>query len=89
MLSASTRLLLLGACLFCVGGIMVFLALEGGRTHFFGIGVAIICLSIIGLVVGGRLGRGEGSPLERRRQQRLWRSGPLGRRWLRDRKRLP
>jgi len=68
---------------------MVFLALEGGRSRLLGIGIGVVCLSVIGLGVGGRLRMAKRDPLERRREQRLWRSGPLGRRWLRGRKRLP
>ena len=89
MFSTSARLLLLGTCLFCVGAIMVYLGLEGGHHRFLGTGIGVICLSSISLAVGGRLRRGEKNPLERRREQRLWRSGPLGRIWLKNRNRLP
>lgn len=90
MISTPTRVLLLGASLLLLGAILVFLGAEGGRHRLLVTGAGIISLSAISLGVGSRLMRkGRRNPLEVRREQRLWRSGPLGRLWLRAGRRLP
>jgi len=89
MTSQSTRVLFLGTCLFVMGAILVFMGLGDGSRRLLSVGAGVVCLSALVLGVGGRLGRARKTPLEARREQRLWRSGPLGRLWLRARRKLP
>jgi hypothetical protein len=56
--------------------------MEGRSRVFLGAGIGTICIAAITLAVAGRLMARTPDPLERRYEQRLWRSGPLGRLWL-------
>ena len=89
MLSSKLRILFLSLTLFLLGGVLIFLAAERGNNRLLSMGIASLLLSAGGFSVGAWLGRGRGNPLERRREQRLWKSGPLGRRWLEGRRRIP
>jgi len=84
-----TRVLLLGGALFLLGTLLLFLWMEGGSSLLMGLGIGTITVSALTLAVAGRWMRRNRDPLETRREQRLWRSGPLGRWWLEKRKRLP
>jgi hypothetical protein len=68
---------------------MVYLGMARASGVLLGFGISGISLAAVILLVGARLSRKGPDRLELRRQQRLWRSGPLGRWWLERRKRLP
>jgi hypothetical protein len=89
MIPNSVGALLLGWCLFVVGATAIFLGMGGGSNLMMGLGISGISLAAVSLLLGSRLSRRGPDPLDARRQQRLWRSGPLGRWWLERRKRLP
>ncbi len=89
MLSSGSRILLLSLTLFLVGGILLFLAVERGSGRLMGMGIGAFLLSAFGFWLGARRSRKGRDPLERRREQRLWKSGPLGRKWLEGRRRIP
>lgn len=89
MASNSTRALILGGCLFLLAVLFFFLWMDGDWGPGLGAGLAALCLSIVSLMLGGRWRLRSRNPLDQRREQRLWRSGPLGRSWLRSRRRLP
>jgi hypothetical protein len=89
MLSSGARFLLLSLILFLVGAILIFLAVERGSSRLVGMGLGAFLLSVPGFWIGARKGRSGRNPLERRREQRLWKSGPLGRKWLEGRRRIP
>lgn len=89
MASNSTRALLLGGCLFLIAVVFFFLWIEGGWGPALGLGLGTLSLSVASLLLGARWKSGSRDPLDERREQRLWRSGPLGRQWLRIRRRLP
>jgi len=84
-----TRVLILGGALFLLGVVFLFLWMGGYSRPFLVLGVGTISLSAISLAVAGRWMRRSGDPLQARQEQRLWRSGPLGRWWLDKRNRLP
>ncbi len=89
MKASSTSILLLGGALFVVGAVCLLLWMEGHGLLFARLGAMGLALSLLLLTFGAWRQRRTGrDPLEVRREQRLWRSGPLGRRWLRIRKRL-
>ncbi len=83
------RVLLLGGALFLLGVAFLFLWMDGGPRVFLGVGVGAVSVSALSLAVAARWMRRGPDPLQARREQRLWRSGPLGRWWLEKRKRLP
>jgi hypothetical protein len=87
MAGTSVRALLLGGCLFLLAVIFLFLWMEGGLGPGLGLGLACLCLSVVSLSVGARGWLRGRNPLEARREERLWRSGPLGRQWLKIRRR--
>ena len=89
MISTSVRALLFGGCLFVVGATAIYLGMGRGSNLMLGLGISAISLAAASFLIGGRLSRRGPDRLEVRRQQRLWRSGPLGRWWLERRKRLP
>jgi hypothetical protein len=89
MLSLGSRILVLGLTLFLVGALLIFLSVERGSGRLMGLGLGAFLFSALGIWVGAAIRRREGNPLERRREQRLWKSGPLGRKWLEGRKRIP
>jgi len=89
MLSLGLRILVLSLPLFLVGGLLIFLSVERGSGLLMAWGLGVFLLSVLGLWIGGSIRRREGNPLERRREQRLWKSGPLGRKWLEGRRRIP
>lgn len=88
MISTASRLFLLGGVFFLLGVVLLFLGSENGSRVVLRTGVGLLLLSAAGLAAGCWASRKDKSPLERRREQRLWRSGPLGRRWLKSRNRL-
>jgi len=75
-------MLLAGGALFLVGAALLLLWMEGRSGVFLGIGLGSIFVAAVTLAVAGRLMAREPNDPEGRRQQRLWRSGPLGRTWL-------
>jgi len=89
MNSKRTPVLLFGGCIFVVGAALLLLWLEGRSGVFLGVGLGLICISAPILTLAGLRGRSGANLLESRREQRLWRSGPLGRWWLGRRKRRP
>jgi hypothetical protein len=89
MLSSKTRVLLLSLTLFILGGILVFLGLEWQRVRLRDLGVGTLVVSLGCFTLGAWQWRRRPNLLERRREQRLWRSGPLGRKWLEGRRRIP
>ncbi len=88
MAANSTRALLLGGFLFLLSVVFFFLWMEGGWGRGLGLGLAFLSLSVVSLTLGARWRLGGRDPLDAHRQQRLWRSGPLGRQWLKIRRRL-
>jgi len=89
MRPSSLRVLLLGLALFLLGGVLIFLALERESDRLLGAGVGVLVMSVGSFSVGTWLSRRQRDPLDQRRERRLWKSGPLGRRWLEGRRRLP
>ena len=89
MRPSSLRVLLLGLALFLLGGVLIFLALEWGSDRLLGAGVGVLVMSVGSFSVGTWLSRRRMDPLNQRRERRLWNSGPLGRKWLEGRRRLP
>jgi hypothetical protein len=89
MRSTPTVVLVLGGALFLAGTVLLFVWMEGGAGVFLGLGLGFICIAALSMAVAGRwLGTGP-DPLETRKEQSLWRSGPLGRWWLGRRRRIP
>lgn len=88
MAGNSIRAFLLGGCLFLLAVVFLFLWMEGGWGRGLGFGLAALTLSAVSLSLGARWRLRSRNPLETRREQRLWRSGPLGRQWLKIRRRL-
>lgn len=84
-----TRVLVLGGSLFLLGAVFLFLWLSGGSRLFLLVGTGFVSAAALTLVVAARWMAVRPDPLEARREQRLWRSGPLGRWWLGRRRRLP
>lgn len=80
---------LLSLTLLILGAILIFLGAEGGSLRLLGVGIGTLCLAVGGFSRGASRRRRRTDPLERRREQRLWKSGPLGRRWLEGRRRIP
>jgi hypothetical protein len=89
MLPSKLRVLLLSLTLFLLGAVFIFLAIERGSHRFLKMGIASLLVSVGTFLAGAWVGRRRRDPLERRREQRLWKSGPLGRRWLEGRRRIP
>ena len=89
MRPSSLRVLLLGLALFLLGGFLIFLALERGSDRLLWAGVGVLVMSVGSFSVGTWLSRRQRDPLDQRRERRLWKSGPLGRKWLEGRRRLP
>jgi hypothetical protein len=85
----SLRILLLGLAIFLFGGTLILIGVEGGSGLFLGMGVAVLVAAAGILSAGGWLSRHEGDPLDQRRERRLWKSGPMGRKWLEGRRRVP
>jgi drug/metabolite transporter (DMT)-like permease len=79
----------LGLVLFFLGVILIFLGAGGGNVRLMGAGIGAVCLAAVGFSLAAIRGRRGKDPLERRREQRLWKSGPLGRKWLEGRRRIP
>jgi hypothetical protein len=88
MLSSSLRVLLLSLTVFLLGAILIFLGLEWESGRALGVGIGGVFISVAGFSVGSFLTRRAQDPLERRREQRLWKSGPLGRKWLEGRRKI-
>lgn len=80
--SSPLRILALSLLVLILAVILILLGIDRGSSRMLGFGIAALCLSATGFLVGAQLGRTRDDPLERRREQRLWKSGPLGRRWL-------
>lgn len=89
MLSSAFRTLLLGFVFLLLGGVLVYLGLARARESLMVLGAGSFLLSGAVLALGSWLARNRPDPLDRRREQRLWKSGPLGRRWLKARRRIP
>ena len=89
MKPTSTRVLLLGGALFLLGTSFLLLWMEGHSRLYLSLGLGFLCFSVLCLLVAGRWMHEKADPLQARREQRLWRSGPLGRWWLERRKRKP
>lgn len=79
----------LSLALFLLGAILIFLGAGGGNVRLMGAGIGAVCLAAVGFSLAAIRGRRGKDPLQRRREQRLWKSGPLGRRWLEGRRRIP
>ena len=88
MLSLFLRTLLLGLVFFLLGGVLIFLGLARGSGGLLGTGIVGLGVSVATLTFGVWLSRRQPQGLERRREQRLWKSGPLGRKWLEARRRI-
>lgn len=89
MPSFFSRGVLLSFILLFVGAILIFVGADGGSFRLLSVGIGALCLAAGGFSIGVSRGRRRADPLERRREQRLWKSGPLGRRWLEGRRRIP
>jgi len=89
MKATPTRALLLGGTLFLLGVVFLFIWMGGHSRLFLGLGLGLIPISALTLAVAGRWMNKTPDPLQARKEQRLWRSGPLGRWWLQKRKRRP
>jgi hypothetical protein len=89
MLSSKLRILLLSLTLFLLGGLLIFLAVERGGHRLLALGVGSLLVSAGGFSVGAWRVSRRRTPSERRREQKLWKSGPLGRKWLEGRRRIP
>ena len=63
--------------------------METGQGRFFAFAFGSFLLAAVALAAAVRLKAPRTDPLEVRREQRLWRSGPLGRKWLEIRRKLP
>jgi len=85
----SPRLLILGGALFGAGALFLLFWMASGSGMFLAAGLGLMSVSIPTLFLGGRWVGDRQDPLETRREQRLWTSGPLGRHWLSRRNRLP
>ena len=88
MLTTRNLLLLLGLTLFLLGTVLVVLALERQVTTLTGIAVVAFLGSVASLFTGALMTRGRRRPSDTRREQRLWKGGPLGRKWLGSRRRI-
>ena len=89
MTSRATTLFLLGGTAFLVATVLLLLWIEGQERGMLRWGLVLAALGVAFLAWGGLRRRSESrNPLDLRREQKLWRSGPLGRRWLKVRKRL-
>jgi hypothetical protein len=88
MLSSSLRVLLLSLTVFLLGAILVFLGIEWESRRALGVGIGGVFISVAGFSVGSFLSRSRQDPLEQRREQRLWKSGPLGRKRLEGRRKI-
>lgn len=84
-----TRALLLGGALFLLGVVFLFVWMDGHSRVFLVLGLGSVAVSALTLAVAGRWMNRLPDPLQARKEQRLWRSGPLGRWWLGKRKRRP
>ena len=89
MLTTRNLTLLLGVTLILLGAVLVVLAVERRVGSLTGMAIVTSLGSVASLLLAIRLTRRRRYPSETRREQRLWRSGPLGRRWLKSRRRLP
>ena len=89
MFSSNLRILLLSLTFFLLGGLLIFLAVERGSHRLLIMGVGSLTVSVGGFSVGAWRVRRRRTPLERRREQKLWKSGPLGRKWLEGRRKIP
>ena len=89
MVSSALRMALLGLVFLLLGGVLVFLGVDMERDSLLGTGIGSLVLSVLTFSFGIWLARRRPDPLDRRREQRLWKSGPLGRRWLQNRRRIP
>ena len=89
MLPVPPRVLILGLILFLTGTALLLLTLEGGHGWAVIAGVTLLFASAGSLSLGIWLSRRKVDPLDQRRERRLWKSGPLGRKWLEDRRKLP
>ena len=83
-----TRTLLLGLVFFLLAGILVFLGFARESGGLLWAGLVSLFLALATLALGAWLFRRQSDPLDRRREQRLWKSGPLGRKWLEARRRI-
>ncbi|MFO8175425.1 MAG: hypothetical protein ACQET1_08590 [Gemmatimonadota bacterium] len=89
MLSSSLRAILLGLVFCLLGGVLIFLGMARGSGGFTVTGVGCLVLSGVIFALGVWISRQAPDILDRRREQRLWKSGPLGRKWLESRRRIP
>ena len=83
------KALLVGMALFLVGGVLILSGVEWESPRILVIGVGAMVFSVGSLSVGTWLSRQRIDPLDQRRERRLWKSGPLGRKWLEGRRRIP
>lgn len=88
MLSLFLRTLLLGLVFLLLGAVLIFLGIERVSGGLLGTGIGSLVISVATLALGAWLSRRQPHRLDRRREQRLWKSGPLGRRWLEARRRI-
>ncbi len=89
MRPSSPRILILGLSLVILGMVFLFFAMEGGSSALLAMGVGSLILSGGGLSLDAWRRRLDGDPLDQRRERRLWKSGPLGRKWLEGRRKTP
>jgi hypothetical protein len=88
MMRTADWLFVVGAVLFAGGGLLVLKSMGPGETALFRLGIVGLGGAVACLLVGAwlRLKRVDWDRVAA--EQRLWRSGPLGRAWLKVRKRL-
>lgn len=81
-------MILLGLVLFLLGALLIFLGMARDSGGILGTGAGSLVLSGTALALGVGLSRRDPDIMDRRREQRLWKSGPLGRKWLKSRRRI-
>jgi hypothetical protein len=89
MLPPPPKVLLLGLGLFLAGTFFVLLAFDGGSRTSLAVGVGLLLAGAGSVSLGAWLAPRRGDPLDQRRERRLWKSGPLGRKWLEGRRKTP
>ncbi len=87
-MKTATLALLLGLVLLPLGGVTLYMVIDGNRTGFLWFPVACWVGATICLIWRKR-SRREAVDWDRiTAEQKLWESGPLGKAWLRARRRL-
>lgn len=89
MLPVSPRFLFLGLLLFLAGTACLVFAFDTMNRWLLGAGSGLVLLAVGSFSMGAWCSRHRSGPLDQRRERKLWRSGPLGRKWLEGRRRIP